>query len=956
MTKRIEVPGVGIVEFPESMSDEQITNAIRTNIMPQYSVQAETPLQTFGRSTASLADTALNAVTGTMDVGAKALARAYYGGLRGKPLAEAERLAQQEGTSPKDVVGRMFGVTGTPGYEGAPLRQLGTYAGQTIGENVIQPLAQTTGLPESYVGDVVGLGATAVAPGVGRAAQVATQPVRNVATGFREGLRNPQYVRNQQTAFAPLQDTYYPSKQVDPFMKATPEQRVGMLPELEASQKPSSSMFATPSQMLARNLGPKGPNKETLIPYRGETMRAFGEQLGRDISGSPLISGTAGLGGALVGGLIGGIPGALIGGAIAPTARLGQMASLQRLGKTAGFSRGFPEALSEAQGTVGTQMLAGSGAPRLGYTPNPIIPTGYSQPRQVNIEGQSYKLPYQIDTSQVQTARAPQQATPTVDLAQLAAQRSAQEAAKSAQPVRQAAAQQVSGPVDPNNILAQIRARGKMPPPPAPEGGTPVTTNPPPTTPPAGGGSLFDPANFNKLSDKDKLAALRQRAEQNPPPAMTSKQETQMRKEIAGSQADTNKTIISDFANTGLSDKIDMISQTIPIDLGKDAFNASNATRGMANHLVKNGIDSIPVLPGMTEAQTVHAIFKEMTGKGGAKKKATDNLSQPSTTTRTSQTIRDEINKIDEQMTALRENNLGLSEGGGYADKVRLNPDSPAGQEYMKQMSDLSKQSSILEKEFELAKKAEKKAGKKAPSNVSQMLTGDLESLFAKNIFDELKTTTEYPRPSGSPFTPTTKTWNKGPFELTVEDFGHRKIYTIKDTKTGIEFNKINDLQNPTYVEMYDPKTERYFAHNKKTYDGDETVSVYNVNTEKDLADWKNGKIEVIHNKKQYNKDSPQPDIFKELENYLSKNLTTKDLGTEIKVPEKKPFDPNNPQQSFDELVGMTNTEKRYRDMSPEQLLKTEKDLNEVLNNPNAYASDVKLAKQGLEYIRKYKK
>jgi|688.fasta_scaffold95720_2 hypothetical protein len=672
MTKRIEVPGVGIVEFPESMSDEQITNAIRTNIMPKYSVQAETPLQTFGRSTASLADTALNAVTGTMDVGAKALARAYYGGLRGKPLAEAERLAQQEGTSPKDVVGRMFGVTGTPGYESAPLRQLGTYAGQAIGENVIQPLAQTTGLPESYVGDVVGLGATAVAPGVGRAAQVATQPVRNVATGFREGLRNPQYVRNQQTAFAPLQETYYPSKQVDPFMKATPEQRVGMLPELEASQRPSSSMFATPSQMLARNLGPKGPNKETLIPYRGETMRAFGEQLGRDISGSPLISGTAGLGGALVGGLIGGIPGALIGGAIAPTARLGQMASLQRLGKTAGFSRGFPEALSEAQGTVGTQMLAGSGAPRLGYTPNPIIPTGYSQPRQVNIEGQSYKLPYQIDTSQVQTARAPQQAGPTVDLAQLAAQRSAQEAAKSTQPVQQAAAQRVSGPVIPQqgqDILAQIRARGKMPPPPAPEGGTPVVTTPPPTTPPAGGGSLFDPANFNKLSDKDKLAVLRQRAEQNPPPAMTPKQEAQMRREIAGSVPKMNQDIINDFAKNGSSDKIDMINGTTPLDTSMKAYNESNKTAGQIKYLMENVTDSIPTLEGMTETQVINAIYNA--SRGAPKKKAPSNVSRMLTPEDTFKALKQDVPRSEMSITEGKIFDMTQAERNAYEQTLK---------------------------------------------------------------------------------------------------------------------------------------------------------------------------------------------------------------------------------------------------------------------------------------------
>ena len=36
MTQRIDVPGVGIVEFPDSMNDDQITNAIKTNIIPNY--------------------------------------------------------------------------------------------------------------------------------------------------------------------------------------------------------------------------------------------------------------------------------------------------------------------------------------------------------------------------------------------------------------------------------------------------------------------------------------------------------------------------------------------------------------------------------------------------------------------------------------------------------------------------------------------------------------------------------------------------------------------------------------------------------------------------------------------------------------------------------------------------------------------------------------------------------
>lgn len=615
MNKRIDVPGVGIVEFPETMSDEQITNAIRTNIMPKYSAQMERPLQTFGRSAASLADTALNTLTGTMDIGARALARAYHGGLRGKSTEEAERLAQQEGTSPKDIVGRAFGVTGTPGYETAPLRQLGTYAGETIGQNVIQPLASATGLPEGYVGDVVNLGTAAVAPAIPKVAKVAATPITETAAGFRQGLAQPTYQRGAGSSFVPLQEKFYPSKQVDPFMKATPEQRVAMLPELEASQKPSSSLFTSTPGMLARNLGPKAEG-QTLVPYRGETFRAFGEQLARDISDRPLVSGGLGLGGAVLGGLVGGIPGALIGGAIAPGVRAGQLGSISTLGRTARFSRGFPEALGEAQATAGRQMMTpGPVAPQLGYNPNPVIAAS-TQPRSVNIEGQSYNLPYQINTSQAQTARAPQTATPVPDLAQLAAQRSAQEAARSSSQVRQTAAQQVTGPVDPTGILAQIRARGQQP--------APAPAAPAPAPAPAAIGSLFDPQNFNKLSDKDKLSVLRQKLAQEPQQTMTPAQEKAMRGQMTESSKTFNQEIINDFATKGNSDKLNMSTQTIPLDDSRIAYNNSNVTVGQARFLIKNGIDSIPVLEGMTESQVINAIYNNIKPK----KKGPSNVSQ----------------------------------------------------------------------------------------------------------------------------------------------------------------------------------------------------------------------------------------------------------------------------------------------------------------------------------------
>ena len=83
------------------------------------------------------------------------------------------------------------------------------------------------------------------------------------------------------------------------------------------------------------------------------------------------------------------------------------------------------------------------------------------------------------------------------------------------------------------------------------------------------------------------------------------------------------------------------------------------------------------------------------------------------------------MNAVDEQMAKLRNDALGMDEGGGFSDivygennlarnKPPLDPDSPAGQAYSKQMNDLATKATVLEKELELARKAEKKAAKKA--------------------------------------------------------------------------------------------------------------------------------------------------------------------------------------------------------------------------------------------------
>lgn len=254
--------------------------------------EPESALQTFGRSSASLADTALNFVTGALDVPARAMARAYYGGVQGMPLAQAEERALAETTSPKDVVGRAFGVTGTQGYEQAPLRRIGTAVGETLSESVMQPIAQTTGLPESYVSDVAGMLPIPAIPKVGgaikatgRAAAPVARGVADTAIGLGKVAMSPietgkgvysgvfntakpagATVQPWETASArmPIGETYIPAPVLEQY-------RAGLITaeQAQAQALPTSTL---PQEALRRTEG--------MVPYAGQEMRAAGEQIG----------------------------------------------------------------------------------------------------------------------------------------------------------------------------------------------------------------------------------------------------------------------------------------------------------------------------------------------------------------------------------------------------------------------------------------------------------------------------------------------------------------------------------------------------------------------------------------------------------------------------------------------------------------------------------------------------
>ena len=101
-----------------------------------------------GRAAASLADTGINAITGTLDVLAYPLARAYYG-MQMSPEAAATK-ATAESSSDKNVIGKLFGVTETPEYKGEASQRLMNYIGANMDKGA-DVIAKETGLPKADV-------------------------------------------------------------------------------------------------------------------------------------------------------------------------------------------------------------------------------------------------------------------------------------------------------------------------------------------------------------------------------------------------------------------------------------------------------------------------------------------------------------------------------------------------------------------------------------------------------------------------------------------------------------------------------------------------------------------------------------------------------------------------------------------------------------------------------------
>lgn len=254
----------------------------------------------FGKATASLADTALNAVTGTLDYAAYPVARAF---------GRTPEQATAETTSPKDVIGRAFGITQDPAYRGEASRRLMGGIGQGVEQYAVKPIATATGLPETDVANMVNTGMLGAGvraqPYINRAAQSAAQtvyaaepliaeavkaPVKypyQFARGAVEGVLNKEY-NPATSAMAALQDTYIPPAAAQRFMGNMPGVPPQTLSQLESQARPTSELVGSTAGRIAQAVSPKTTSGQTLVPLQGQGMQAFGERVGRGIRTNPL--------------------------------------------------------------------------------------------------------------------------------------------------------------------------------------------------------------------------------------------------------------------------------------------------------------------------------------------------------------------------------------------------------------------------------------------------------------------------------------------------------------------------------------------------------------------------------------------------------------------------------------------------------------------------------------------
>jgi hypothetical protein len=177
MPTRVDVPGVGLVEFPDGMSDDQISAAIQKSLAPP------SRSATFGnavmKGAAGFADMIPNAIVNTANLGI-----AGYGAIKGALGAKGSELPDPINPQALSGFHKIGEATGLIKKERDPTDATGRVVdvvGQVIGGGGINPAAVGRALARGNVLPVVRDVVAATAGGTG--AGLTSEAVRDIKTG-----------------------------------------------------------------------------------------------------------------------------------------------------------------------------------------------------------------------------------------------------------------------------------------------------------------------------------------------------------------------------------------------------------------------------------------------------------------------------------------------------------------------------------------------------------------------------------------------------------------------------------------------------------------------------------------------------------------------------------------------------------------------------------------------------
>lgn len=197
--KEIEVPGIGIVEFPDDMSDQDISSAIRRDILPQYGAGSEM----LSGLTFGFGDELRSRVTGEPVEAIRAAQGAYR---EESPIAST--LANIAGSIPAALVpglgaAKVLQGIGTAGALGRGAATLGT--GAAYGAATGAGEAETDmGAQGAMEGGVIGAVTAPIGAAVGRGIQAIARPKQSISMKPEDragaivlGSLDPQKARTQ---------------------------------------------------------------------------------------------------------------------------------------------------------------------------------------------------------------------------------------------------------------------------------------------------------------------------------------------------------------------------------------------------------------------------------------------------------------------------------------------------------------------------------------------------------------------------------------------------------------------------------------------------------------------------------------------------------------------------------------------------------------------------------------